>query len=139
MNTNELKTKINQIIFHLIAIDNINKDIHYTAHGESFYSKHIFVEKFNFGEDIDLIKESILLGNSIRPLSSIEYLIGAINLLKPVNENDDRINFEYLKEILINTYKLINETNIDNICNTILTDIGVKILQYIGLINLQLE
>lgn len=136
---NNLKIDINQIIIHLMAIDCISKDIHYTAHGEAFYAKHLFVDKFDFSDDIDLIKESVLLGNNIRPLSSVEYLINVVNILRQVNENDDKANFETLREMLLKTYKLIQDLKTDNIVDSIISDIGKKVLQYIGLINLQLE
>ena len=136
---NELKDKINNIIFHLMAVNCTNQDIHYTAHGEAFYAIHTFVEKFNFEDDIDLIKESILLGNGIRPLSSADYLVGVINLLKPAKENDNKGNFENLRELLIETNNIISSARVSIIEDTILTDIGKKVLQYIGLVNLQLE
>ena len=136
---NELKDKINKIICNLIAIDNTSKDIHYTANGEAFYAIHTFVEKFNFAEDIDFIKESILLGNGIRPLSSIDYLMETISILQPVIENDNKANFKNLQNILMETNKLINETEAESTIKSALDDINKKILQYIGLINLQLE
>ena len=136
---NELKNKINKIICNLIVIDSINKDIHYTAFGEAFYAIHTFVEKFNFAEDIDFIKESILLGNGIRPLSSVDYLMEVISILPPVIENDNKANFRNLLKVLVETKELINEIKAEDTIKSILDDTNKKILQYIGLINLQLE
>ena len=135
----ELKDKVNQIITHLMAIDYMSADIHYTAHGDAFYAKHLLVDKFNFSTDIDVIKEAVLLGNGIRPLSSAEYLIGAVNLLGQVSEIDDKVNFKNLSRLLIKTVSLINETRHGGIVDSILDDVGGKVLQYLGLINLQLE
>ena len=131
---------INNLIVQLIVINNFNYDIHYTAHGDAFYSKHIFVEKFNFDDEIDKLKEVALLGMNLRPLSSNKYLFEASKLLVDINEQDDKANFIKLIEYVKNTLD-----NIENIksesrgVNALLDNIAEKLQQYLGLLNLQVD
>ena len=130
----------NNLIFLLIAIDNFSKDIHYTSHGEAFYAKHLLVDKFNFSEYIDLIKETCLLGKGDRPLPSKEYLLKASELLEKPEEHNDRKNFQTLQGLIEKALRLIQSmedtTKADD---NIIGNIAQDLQQYYGLLNLQVE
>lgn len=135
-----MRDQIDKLIVALIVIKEFSKDIHYTAHGEAFYSKHIFVDKFNFDESIDLLKECCLLGKGERPLSSKEYLKDASNKLTAPNEKDDKQNFETLSDMIRITLDLINGlSNLSKADENVIGGIAQDLQQYRGLINLQIE
>lgn len=134
--------KINQIISYLYAIANFAKDIHYSCYGEAFYSKHEFADFIQDGiyNYIDLIKEVCLLGNEISPLSSIEYLRSAADIIPLRLENDDKKNFENLKELLIETLSLLEQTTeLTRGENNLLDDIAQNLQQKLGLVNRQIK
>ena len=130
----------NNLIFLLIAIDNFSKDIHYTSHGEAFYAKHLLVDKFNFSDYIDIIKETCLLGRGDRPLSSKEYLFKASELLEKPEEHNDKKNFQTLQNLIEQALRLIQSmedtTKADD---NIIGNIAQDLQQYYGLLNLQVE
>lgn len=133
------KEKINELIIYLIIIKEFSKDIHYTCHGDAFYGKHLLVDKFNWDEHIDLLKECCLLGNGERPLSSYEYLTNAIDNIPKPKENDDKFNFKTLADILRNALTKIDEIEIINSADSnVIGNIAQDIQQYNGLVNLQL-
>ena len=102
---------INNIIKHIVAIREFAKDIHYTCHGDSFYAKHLLSDRvYNDLEPYaDKLKESCLLGEQQRPLASLLYLQGAIDLLIKPNLTSDLTNFAYLKTLIHNCWKLVEE------------------------------
>mgnify|MGYP003295702067 CR=1 FL=1 len=102
---------INSIIKQIIAIREFAKDIHYTCHGDSFYAKHLLADRvYNDLEPyIDQLKESCLLGEQQKPLASLIYLQGAIDLLIKPNLTSDLTNFAYLKTLIHNCWKVIEE------------------------------
>ena len=107
--------------------------------GDAFYGKHLLVDKFNWDEHIDLLKECCLLGNGERPLSSYEYLTNAINNIPKPKENDDKFNFKTLADILRNALTKIDEIEIINSADSnVIGNIAQDIQQYNGLVNLQL-
>ena len=131
---------IDSLIVALIAIEEFSKDIHYTCHGDSFYAKHLLVDKFNFDNSIDLLKECLLLGNDERPKSSKFYLNMAQLLLVEPKENDDRANFIILHNYIDETLKVIN--NLENLTKAdenVIGGIAQDLQQYKGLVNLQVE
>ena len=135
-----MREQIDNLIVCLIAIKEFSKDIHYTAHGEAFYAKHLLVDKFNFDESIDLLKECCLLGNDERPLASVEYLQRAINLLVIPEENNDKKNFETLGELISRALQLIqNMQDLTKADENVVGGIAQDLQQYKGLINLQIE
>lgn len=135
-----MREQIDNLIVALIAIKEFSKDIHYTAHGEAFYSKHLLADKFNFDGSIDILKECSLLGNGIRPLASVEYLQRAINLLSIPEENNDKKNFETLGALLDKALKLISEmSGLSKADENIIGTIAQDLQQYKGLLNLQVE
>lgn len=135
-----MREQIDNLIINLIAIKEFSKDIHYTAHGEAFYSKHIFVDKFNFDDDIDLLKECCLLGNDERPKASKEYLTKAALYLLTPKENNDRDNFDILIGMLNSALKEIDKMqDLTKADENVIGGIAQKLQQYKGLINLQVE
>ena len=134
-----IRDQIDEVITFLIAIKEFSKDIHYTCHGDAFYAKHLLVDKFDFNESIDLLKECCLLGNGDRPLSSKEYLEKATTLLIKPNENDDIANFKNLAVLLDKILERIDSIETDNRADSsILDSIAQDLQQYKGLVNLQL-
>lgn len=135
-----MREQIDNLIVSLIAIKEFSKDIHYTAHGDAFYSKHLLVDKFNFDDAIDLVKETCLLGNDERPHASVEYLQRAINQLSIPEENNDKKNFEILLDLINNTLNQINTIELKNKADeNVIGGIAQDLQQYKGLINLQVE
>lgn len=133
-----MREQFDSLIVSLIAIQEFSKDIHYTCHGDSFFSKHLLVDKFNFYEAIDLIKETCLLGNGDRPLASIEYLKNAAGRLIAPKENDDKANFEFLCDLVYNTLEQIDSIEgLNKADENVIGGIAQKLQQYKGLINLQ--
>ena len=134
------RDNIDSLIVSLIVIKEFSKDIHYTAHGEAFYSKHLLVDKFNFDESIDLLKECCLLGNDERPKASKEYLKLASDFIPGPDENNDKHNFELLFGIIDGTLKQINSMQgLNKADENVIGGIAQDLQQYKGLINLQVE
>lgn len=135
------REQIDDLIVLLIAIDNFSKDIHYTAHSEAFYAKHLLVDKFNFDDSKDLLIECCLLGNDERPLPSKEYLRRASDITPAPALNNDRANFEKLRTILINdaVTTINNMQDLSKADENVIGGIAQDLQQYKGLINLQIE
>lgn len=135
-----MRDQIENLIISLIVIKEFSKDIHYTAHGDAFYAKHLFVDKFDWDEHIDLLKECCLLGNDERPKASKEYLEKAIKLLTAPEEKDDKENFIMLFGFIKQTLEAINNmTNLTKADENVIGGIAQDLQQYKGLINLQIE
>lgn len=135
-----MREQIDNLIVALIVIKEFSKDVHYTSHGEAFYAKHLLVDKFNFDESIDLLKECCLLGKGERPLPAKEYINKASNKLITPNESDDKRNFEALNDMLGITLDLINGmTDLTKADENVIGGIAQDLQQYKGLINLQIE
>lgn len=133
-----MREQIDDLIVNLITIQEFSKDIHYTCHGEGFFAKHLLVDKFNFYDDIDLLKECCLLGNGDRPLASVEYLQHAIAIIPTPQENNDLENFKTLGALLFKTLGLIDDMqDLSKADENVTGGIAQKLQQYKGLINLQ--
>jgi DNA-binding ferritin-like protein len=133
-----MRQQIDDLIVNLMVIQEFSKDIHYTCHGEGFYSKHLLVDKFDFSEDLDLLKECCLLGNGERPLASVEYLERAQEILMPPEDNNDLINFKNLNNMLYNALDLIDKIEgLSKADENVIGGIAQKLQQYKGLVNLQ--
>lgn len=134
------REQIDNLITQLIVIKEFSKDIHYTCHGEAFYAKHLLVDKFDWDEHIDLLKECCLLGNDERPKTSKEYLELAAENLRVPNEKNDKDNFAILYDFInialirINAMRDLSKAD-ENVVGGIAQDLQ----QYRGLINLQIE
>lgn len=130
------RTKIDSLIIYLLAISNYAKDIHYNCGGKNFYGNHLFADRIqdSISEFIDQLKEVCLLGHSIKPLHSSEYLTKASKII-PIE-----INFNEMKGLIINTLELIEAINNaskgdDNLIGNIAQDLQNNL----GLINIMLE
>ena len=135
-----MREQIDNLIVSLITIKEFSKDVHYTAHGSAFYAKHLLVDKFDFNDSIDLLKECCLLGSDERPLASVEYLQRAINFLAIPEENNDKKNFEILNGLINRALQQINGMqNLTKADENVIGGIAQDLQQYKGLINLQIE
>ena len=135
-----MREQIDNLIVALIAIDNFSRDIHYTAHSDAFYAKHLLVDKFNFSDATDLLIECCLLGHDERPNASQYYLEQASRLIIEPKENDDRINFIFLNGLIERTLEAIdNMTDLTKADENVIGGIAQDLQQYKGLINLQIE
>lgn len=132
------KEQIDSLIVNLMVIQEFSKDIHYTCHGDAFFGKHLLVDKFDFSEDLDLLKECCLLGNGDRPLTSKEYMLRASHDLPIPKVNDDKKNFEELNILLLDVLNLIDSMQeLSKADENVVGGIAQKLQQYKGLINLQ--
>ena len=135
-----MKEEIDALIIHLIAVKEFSKDIHYTAHGEAFYAKHLLVDKFDWDGHIDLLKECCLLGRDERPQSAKYYLQGAQKILGEPEIKDDKQNFINLLMRINGALEIINKIdNTSKADDNVLGNIAQDLQQYKGLINLQIE
>ncbi len=131
----------NKLITYLMAIQNFCKDIHYSCHGESFYSKHLFVDRIqeNLYNYIDEIKEVCFLGNDERPLTSGEYLSRATSLI-PLLETKDLQNFINLGKLIVEVLALID--NMERLTQgeaNLMGTIAQDLQNNLGLLNLQVK
>lgn len=134
------REQIDDLIVKLIAIREFSKDIHYTCHGESFYAKHLLVDKFDWDEHIDLLKECCLLGNDERPKASKEYLRMAQGELLTPEETDDKENFAILYALIDGALIGIKHMqDLSKADENVIGGIAQDLQQYKGLINLQVE
>ena len=134
------REQIDNLIVQLVVIKEFSKDIHYTCHGEAFYAKHLLVDKFDWDEHIDLLKECCLLGNAERPLDSKTYLEKAIEKLPIPSLKDDKENFDLLDNMILTAMMNINLIqNLSNADENVIGGIAQDLQQYKGLINLQIE
>lgn len=133
-----MREQFDNLIVELMTIQNFSKDIHYTCHGDAFYSKHLLVDKFNFDDAIDLIKETCLLGNGDRPLASVEYMQKAVAIIPIPQESDDRENFKTLNALIFKALNLIDSMqDLSKADENVIGGIAQDLQQYKGLINLQ--
>lgn len=134
------RDQVDRIICWLIAIKEFSKDIHYTCHGDAFYSKHLLVDKFDWDDHIDLLKECCLLGNDERPSPSINYLKMTANQFLVVPEEGDKKNFEILLKMINNALNVIdNASSLTAGDANVIGGIAQDLQQYKGLVNLQVE
>ena len=133
---------LNQLIDYLLAIANFAKDIHYTAHGEAFYSKHELADRVekNLYDYIDRIKEVCLLANDVIPLPSGEYLVRATSLIPTRDTENDAGNFERLKFLITKALNLMEQmSDLGRGENNLIDEIAHDLQSNLGLINLQVK
>lgn len=129
---------MDRLISLLLAIQNFNKDIHYSCAGKNFYSDHLLVDKFSF-DYIDDLKEVCLLGKGIAPKDSKSYLENAIDLI-PVKSLDTNTNFTLLQKLVGDT--LVHIETLDGLSKAdenLIGAIAQDLQQYYGLLNLRIE
>lgn len=132
--------QINKLIIQLMAVQSLCKDIHYTCKGESFYSKHLLVDRIqeNLNEYIDTIKEIFFLAKGEIPESSAIYLANASNIIPPT-KSEDKQNFENLQELIIAVMQTLENINTKTKGESSLIDsISQDLQQSLGLVNRQL-
>lgn len=131
---------INNLIWHLMAVQNYSKDIHYNCKGDAFYSKHLLADKIqeNISEYIDNIKEIFFLAKGLLPKASKYYLTESA-ILVPNIEKDDKKSFERLQELILDTLQKIEEVNATTKGeNSLLDSISQDLQQSLSLINKQI-
>lgn len=128
------------LIVRLTVIKNTAKDIHYQAHGLSFYGIHILMDQVADGLDqyVDDIKENLYLGRGIMPPSSKEIfkLAEAMSTELP---NDDYAKVGQLASFISGTLENINElvintTELMNGDIALLDDIAKDLRKKLGLL-----
>ena len=93
--------KIDTLIAYLFAIQAFAKDIHYSASGEAFYSKHLLADEVYKGidEQIDALIETCILPNGIIPNSFVDYWEKATGII----QDESYGKFDSLKNIVTKT------------------------------------
>lgn len=128
---------INKLIAMLMAIAGYSKDIHYTASGDAFLSKHQLADRVYDGinDQIDSIKEVFFLGNNLLPLTSAEYQISSVAFIPQVQKDNDQVNFEELA-LLINSALTLIDNLTDLGCgeNNLVGGVAESLQQKLGLI-----
>lgn len=128
--------KIDTLIAYLFAIQAFAKDIHYSASGEAFYSKHLLADEIYKGidEQIDaLIETCILPYNTPRPIEA--YWYEAMEITENIT---GEATFEKLSKLIQATIELINvQNNFSKITNSLIDDIGKDLQRKLGLITRQ--
>ena len=122
--------KIDTLIAYLFAIQAFAKDIHYSASGEAFYSKHLLADEIYKGidEQIDALIETCILPYNI-PMQIDQYWMHAREFIPTA------LDFYNLKGIIkdaINMIDLIERTRtkgeqslIDNIAQDLQRKLGL--------------
>ena len=127
------KSKIDNLITHLMAVSNYAKDIHYNCSGDNFYGNHLFADRIADGinDYIDQLKEICLLGHKLSPLHSSEYLSVASKLIP------SGADFRQLRDLLIDALEIIEHiTGVSKGDENLLGAIAQDLQNNIGLINI---
>lgn len=97
------------LIEYLIAIREYAKEIHYHAHGESFYGIHLLMDRVADGiyETIDKIKEVYYLGDIQDPPLASEILKVAAAYIPEVTSSNEQ-NIRNLGDLIARTMDHIN-------------------------------
>jgi DNA-binding ferritin-like protein len=104
--------KIDTLIAYLFAIQAFAKDIHYSASGEAFYSKHLLADEIYKGidEQIDaLIETCVMPYYAVR----ISYFWNIAKDIIPDLTDDDSINFDNLRKLCAKAIDLMNKIEAD--------------------------
>lgn len=128
--------KIDTLIAYLFAIQAFAKDIHYSASGEAFYSKHLLADEIYKGidEQIDALIETCILPNDT-PCPIEAYWYEAMEITENITSE---ATFEKLLKLIQATIELINvQNNFSKITNSLIDDIGKDLQRKLGLITRQ--
>ena len=128
--------KIDTLIAYLFAIQAFAKDIHYSASGEAFYSKHLLADEIYKGidEQIDALIETCILPNDT-PCPIEAYWYKAMEITENIT---GEATFEKLLKLIQATIELINvQDNFSKITNSLIDDIGKDLQRKLGLITRQ--
>lgn len=127
------RAEIDNLIVHLLVIANYAKDIHYNCSGPDFYGNHLFADRFigDIYEYIDQLKEICLLGHTIKPLHSSEYLSMASGIV-PAGAD-----FKSMRTLMIDTLEIIEQIrDISRGDENLLGAIAQDVQNNVGLINI---
>lgn len=133
-------SQINDLIGRLSAIRAFSKDIHYNTVGCSSYSDHLLADRMadNIQDNLDKIKENILLGNNHNVLSSKEYHKIADKYIPDIVTGDNTENFKRLHKLIISTQALINKISLDSPDKSLVDNMGEELKNKTGILNLRI-
>lgn len=96
--------KIDTLITYLFAIQAFAKDIHYSASGEAFYSKHLLADEIykGIGEQIDALIETCIL-----PFGSAKFISNYWQDVKQLPQYS--FDFAGLSELVLATIKFVDK------------------------------
>ena len=126
--------KIDLLIAYLFAIQAFAKDIHYSAKGEAFYSKHLLADEVHKGidEQIDALIETCIMPCAL-PKHISGYWAEARELFPA-----GRIDFNSLYDLLSQAIYEFNHIEIkDNSNSSLIGDIAKDLQRKLGLITRQ--
>ena len=128
--------KIDTLIAYLYAIQAFAKDIHYSASGEAFYSKHLLADEIYKGidEQIDALIETCVLPNDT-PCPIEAYWYEAMQILNEIHE----ANFKNLLDLIAQTTRFINSSEFPKTKSSLIDDIGKELQRKAGLITRQVR
>ena len=127
------------MISYLTALASFAKDFHYYCKS---FGKHLFMDEVydNLYEYTDEIRENVILCSGELPYSSRRYLSAAAELVPQINEDDEKLNLEMLKELLEVGKARVNVIEgTSRGQNALLDDIAGHLDKMIGLTFLQLR
>ena len=131
--------KIDILIAYLFAIQAFAKDIHYSAKGEAFYSKHLLADEIYKGidEQIDaLIETCIMPYYAVR----ISYYCNIAKDIIPDLTDDDGINFDNLRKLCAKAVDLMNKIEVDiKGEQSLIDDIAKDLQRKLGMIIRQVQ
>ena len=126
--------KIDTLIAYLFAIQAFAKDIHYSASGEAFYSKHLLADEVYKGidEQIDALIETCIMPYDL-PKHIVKYWEEAAYFI-PVG----KVDFDGLGDLLTKAiYEFNNIGLTDNSDCSLIGDIAKDLQRKLGLITRQ--
>ena len=126
--------KIDTLIAYLFAIQAFAKDIHYSASGEAFYSKHLLADEIYKGidEQIDALIETCILPCTL-PKHISEYWEEAQELFPP-----GKVDFHSLYDLLSRAIYEFNNVGLEeNSASSLIGDIAKDLQRKLGLITRQ--
>ena len=126
--------KIDTLIAYLFAIQAFAKDIHYSASGEAFYSKHLLADEIYKGidEQIDALIETCIL--PFAPAKRIDEYWEQAKIIIP-----DERTFENLRLVFadILSYMDSNSGNFDRAQQSLIDGVMQDLQRKLGLITRQ--
>lgn len=131
--------KIDALIAYLFAIQAFAKDIHYSASGEAFYSKHLLADEIYKGidEQIDALVETCIMPYyAVR----ISYFWSIAKDIIPDLTDDDSVNFDNLRKLCAKAVDLMNKIEVDiKGEQSLIDDIAKDLQRKLGMITRQVQ
>ena len=126
--------KIDTLIAYLFAIQAFAKDIHYSASGEAFYSKHLLADEIYKGidEQIDALIETCIM--PFVPVKRIDEYWEQAKIIIP-----DECTFENLRLVFADvlSYMDSNSGNFDRAQQSLIDGVMQDLQRKLGLITRQ--